>query len=86
MKTLNKYLIPELTSIVLDYYYHNVENMNKLNIEYHNRASYDDYDNLILRPSFKLYNYRWPEYYPQEYYDINNIYGYYVGVLPNNYL
>ncbi len=91
MKSLNKYLIPELSNIVLDYYYftlHN-ENMKQLNKEYHDRVTYTDWFKsfpLTLCTSLgkkKMYQFRVLErkYYIYVYNMHKNV----VGNLPKNY-
>ncbi len=93
MKTLNKYLIPELTSIILDYYYFTIhkENTDNLINEYHKMSNLNTcWGNICicLSDGYKLkpYNYRSMEcmdfFRPRIY----NIKGESVAMLPKNYL
>ncbi len=93
MKTLTAELLPELTSIVLDYYYDNTRNMKKLNIEYHETFDTNMNRLYIVIPGDswqKLYNYRSIRDYrnkPIHYYDtsIYNNKGEHVSFLPKNW-
>ncbi len=97
MKTLNKYLIPDLSSIILDYYYDIpvsgcnsiaiTKNMKNLNKEYRNTITYIDNGNQVIgvfgSDYAKLYNYRYLNKYGYSY--IYNINAEHVSKLSINY-
>ncbi len=91
MKTLNKYLIPELVDIVLDYYYYTMHKNNTGNLvsEYHKTYTFDTYNNCLLlleyKYRFKAYNFRMIKDFKRYNYNVHNKIGP-VAILPRNYL